>query len=144
MELDKIRVVIADDNKDLNFIIGEYLNYKDGIEVIGSAFNGNEAVDLIVSKEPALVILDILMPLLDGIGVLRTIKSMPLQKKPIFIMLSALGDESITKQALDLGADFFIVKPFDMDVLVKKIYELHSKFSEMKTSSSTFGGTYFD
>lgn len=121
-----IWVVIADDNKDFNSILTEYLNYQNGIKVIGTAFNGADAVELIVLKEPDVVILDIIMPQLNGIDVLNKINSMQLKKKPLFIMLSALGNDKTTQQALDLGAECYIVKPFDMDILVNKIYQVHS------------------
>lgn len=121
-----IQVVIADDNKDFNDILSEYLNYQNGIEVIGTAFNGVDAVDLIISKEPDVVILDIIMPKLNGIEVLARVNSIQLKKKPLFIMLSALGNDKTTQQALDIGAECYIVKPFDMDILVNKIYQLHA------------------
>ena len=66
------------------------------------------------------------MPQLNGIDVLNKINSMQLKKKPLFIMLSALGNDKTTQQALDLGAECYIVKPFDMDILVNKIYQVHS------------------
>jgi len=121
-----IKVVIADDNKDFNNILSEYLNYQNGIEVIGTAYNGVDAIDLIISKEPDVVILDIIMPQLNGIEVLEGINSTQLKKKPLFIMLSALGNDKTTQQALDIGAEYYIVKPFDMDILVHKIYQLHA------------------
>jgi two-component system response regulator (stage 0 sporulation protein A) len=64
------------------------------------------------------------MPELDGVGVLKKLKSTPMKKKPLFIVLSAIGNEKIANQALELGADFYIVKPFDMDMLVDKIHQL--------------------
>lgn len=123
---DTIKVVIADDNKDFNDILCEYLNYQNGIEVIGTAYNGLGVVDLIISKEPDVVVLDIIMPQLNGIEVLEKVNSIQLKKKPLFIMLSALGNDKTTQHALDIGADYYIVKPFDMDILVNTIYQLHS------------------
>jgi two-component system, response regulator, stage 0 sporulation protein A len=121
MYTEKIQVVIADDNKDFNFILSEYLSYQNGIEVVGTAFNGAEAFDLIITKEPDVVVLDIIMPVFNGIEVLEKVNSIQLTKRPLFIMLSALGNDKTTQQALDIGANYYLVKPFDMDVLVKKI-----------------------
>ncbi|MDR3587214.1 MAG: response regulator [Desulfosporosinus sp.] len=122
----KIQVLIADDNKDFNNILCEYLNYQDGIEVVGTAFNGVDAVDMIISKEADVVVLDIVMPQLTGIEVLEKINSIQLKKKPVFIMLSALGNDKTTQRALDIGAEYYLVKPFDMDILVNKILQIQS------------------
>ncbi|RNC63197.1 MAG: Stage 0 sporulation protein A [Candidatus Dichloromethanomonas elyunquensis] len=120
----KIHVVVADDNKDFNDILCEYLNYQEGIEVIGTAGNGEDALDLILSKRPDIVVLDMIMPKLDGVSVLEKINSMPLERKPFFIMLSAIGNEKISQRALALGAEYYMTKPFDMNVLVNKIRQL--------------------
>lgn len=124
MHSGKIQVVIADDNRDFNNILCEYLNYQNGIEVVGTALNGIDALDLILSKEPDVVILDIVMPRLNGTEVLQKLNSIQMKKKPQFIMLSALGNEKTTQQALDLDARYYIVKPFDMDILVNIILQL--------------------
>lgn len=117
----KIQVVVADDNRDFNDILCLYLNCHNKIEVVGTAFNGVDAVDLIISKEPDVVILDMIMPKLDGVGVLKKVKTIQMRKKPQYIILSAVGNEKITREALDLGAEYYIVKPFDMDILVNRI-----------------------
>lgn len=122
----KIQVIIADDNKEFSEILSEYLNNQGDIEVIGTAKDGNEACELIAEKMPDIAILDIIMPNLDGLGVLEKIRSMQLKKRPLFIILSAVGQDKITQRALALGAEYYIVKPFDMDVLVSRIRQLKS------------------
>jgi two-component system response regulator (stage 0 sporulation protein A) len=120
----KIQIVIADDNKEFCEILFDYLNNQGDIEVIGTAKDGNEACELIAEKMPDIAILDIIMPHLDGLGVLEKIRAMPLKKRPLFIILSAVGQDKITQRALALGAEYYIVKPFDMDVLVSRIRQL--------------------
>jgi two-component system, response regulator, stage 0 sporulation protein A len=140
----KIKVVIADDNKEFNDILCEYLNSQNGIEVIGTARNGLEAVDVITSKEPDVVILDIIMPQLDGISVLEKTNSIQMKKRPQYIMLSAVGNEKITQRALELGADYYIVKPFDMNTLVSRINQLQStnhNFVERSSYSNNIKST---
>ena len=117
----KTQVVIADDNKEFNDILCEYLNSQKDIEVVGAAINGVEAVDLIISKEPDIVILDIIMPELDGVSVIQKINSLQMGKKPKFMILSGVGNEKITKQVLDLGAEYYVMKPFNLDILVSRI-----------------------
>lgn len=120
----KVQIVIADDNKEFGDILCEYLNNQNDIEVVGVARDGIEAYELITSKQPDIAILDIIMPHLDGLGVLEKIGSSSLKKRPLFIILSAVGQDKITQRALALGAEYYIVKPFDMDVLVSRIRQL--------------------
>lgn len=120
----KIQIVIADDNKEFCDILYEYLSNQADIDIVGIAADGNEACDQIVEKLPDIVILDIIMPHLDGLGVLERLRTIPLKKRPLFIILSAVGQDKITQRALALGAEYYIVKPFDMDVLVSRIRQL--------------------
>jgi len=125
----KIQIVIADDNKEFGDILNEYLSSQSDIEVTGIARDGMEALELITSKNPDIAILDIIMPHLDGLGVLEKINSMQLKKRPLVIILSAVGQDKITQRALSLGAEYYIVKPFDLDVLVSRIRELKNNHS---------------
>lgn len=120
----KIQVVIADDNKEFGDILCEYLGSQDDIEVVGVARDGIEAYDIITEMLPDVAILDIIMPHLDGLGVLEKINSQFTGKKPLFIILSAVGQDKITQRALALGAEYYVVKPFDMDVLISRIRQL--------------------
>lgn len=120
----KIQVVIADDNREFGDILCEYLNNQNDIEVVGVARDGMEAFDLITSKMPDVAVLDIIMPHLDGLGVLEKVNSVQIPKKPLFIILSAVGQDKITQRALALGAEYYVVKPFDMEVLVSRIRQL--------------------
>jgi len=123
MDANKIKILIADDNKDFCSILSEYLEMQDDFEVVGMAKDGIEALDLIVSKRPDVVILDIIMPHLDGLGVLEKLNNMNLEKIPKIIVLSAVGQDKITQKSLALGAEYYVVKPFDMDVFAKRIKE---------------------
>lgn len=126
MEDSKISVLIADDNKEFCSILNDYLLNQRDIVVTGIAKDGREALDLIVEKKPDLVILDIIMPHLDGLGVLEKLNTMELEKVPRIIILSAVGQDKITQQAITLGADYYTVKPFDMEVFTKRIREMFS------------------
>lgn len=140
----KISVLIADDNKDFCDIIGEFLQKQEDIELVGVANDGIQAVDMILSQNPDVAILDIIMPHLDGLGVLEKLNEQRLETYPKTIMLSAVGQDKITKRAIMLGADYYIVKPFDLELLVKRIkelfYNMESKL-ERKTSSMIMDST---
>lgn len=119
-----ISILIADDNVELGELLEKYINREMDLKVIGVAREGIEAVNKIISLTPDVVILDLIMPNLDGIGVLEKLSAGRKDLKPIIIMLSAIGQDLFIKKAISLGADYFLVKPFDAAVLVKRIREL--------------------
>ncbi|HHX62048.1 MAG TPA: sporulation transcription factor Spo0A [Epulopiscium sp.] len=139
MENNKIRVVITDDNKDFCEILSEYLGKQSDMEVIGTAHNGLEACGLIQTTQPDVVILDVIMPHLDGIGVLEKMNNIEFEKRPIFIMLSAVGQDKITERALTLGAEYYIIKPFDMETLIMRIRQLKSTNQVIKNGQAFTG-----
>ena len=119
----KIKVFIADDNAEFVSTLVTYLDSQDDMEVIATARDGLEAVEKITSVDPDIAILDVIMPQLDGLGVLEAINE-KLDAIPICIMLSAVGQDKVTSRAMCLGAQYYVVKPFEMEVLVKRIREL--------------------
>ena len=120
----KISVLIADDNKEFCNILNDYLLNQRDIVVVGIANDGLEALELIEEKQPDLVVLDIIMPHLDGLGVLEKLNTGVISKIPRVIVLSAVGQDKITQRAITLGADYYVVKPFDMDVFIKRIRQM--------------------
>lgn len=121
---EKITVLIADDNQEFSMTLATYLKNQDDMEVVGRAKDGNEALDLIPELLPDIVLLDVIMPHLDGIGVLENLNMIKMNKKPICIMLSAVGQDKITSRAIELGAEYYVVKPFDIELLITRIREL--------------------
>lgn len=118
------KVLIADDNKEFNGLLTSYLETEPDFDIIGSAYNGKEALDLIKEKNPDVILLDIIMPHLDGIGVLEEMASLDLDPRPHVIMLTAFGHENITRRAVELGAAYYILKPFSMETLAERIRQL--------------------
>lgn len=121
-----IRVMITDDNEDFCAMLNEYFSQQGDLEVVGIANNGLEAIDKVVELQPDVMILDIIMPHLDGLGVLEKLKGMDLNPEPKVIILTAFGQERVTKEALELGADYYVLKPFNLEVLVDRIRQLNS------------------
>ena len=121
---EKITVLIADDNKDFSQTLAGYLEKQEDMEVIGMAKDGAEAVEMIANTIPDIALIDIIMPHLDGIGVLEKIGKLNLPKRPTCIMLSAVGQDKITQRAILLGAEYYVVKPFDIEVLIKRIRQI--------------------
>lgn len=135
----KINILLADDNIEFGNLLHDYLNRTDDINVAGVARDGIEALDMIESLSPDIVVLDVIMPNLDGIGVLEKIAAKALKDKPQFLMLSAIGQDVFVQKAISLGAEYYVVKPFDADVLLSRIREIYreknlSAFSNNKAS----------
>ncbi|HCC06728.1 MAG TPA: sporulation transcription factor Spo0A [Clostridiales bacterium] len=124
MEKKLTQIVIVDDNLDFCQILQDYFKKQPDMQIIGVGHNGLEAIELIKTKKPDVLILDVIMPHLDGIGVLEKLNDMKLEKKPMIIMLSAVGQEKITSKSLNLGAEYYIIKPFDIEALVTRIREI--------------------
>jgi len=121
---DKIKVLIADDNSDFARTLNSYLEKEEEMEVVGIAKDGTEAFEMIKNVKPDVALLDVIMPHLDGLGVLELLNSANLEKMPLCIMLSAVGQDKITQKAINLGAEYYIVKPFDIELLIKRIKEI--------------------
>ncbi|WP_017415724.1 sporulation transcription factor Spo0A [Clostridium tunisiense] len=124
MDQNCINVLIDDDNKEFCNILNDYLLSQKDINVVAIAKDGIEALKLIGEKRPDLIVLDIIMPHLDGLGVLEKLNTMNLSPMPRIIVLSAVGQDKITQRAITLGADYYVVKPFDMDVFTKRIRQM--------------------
>ena len=120
--MEKLQVAIADDNKMFAEMLRDIVTGDDELQVAGIAKDGEEAYDLIKKKEPDVVLLDIVMPKLDGLSVMDKVrKDTSLKKRPSFIMVTAIGQEKITEDAFALGADYYIMKPFDKEVIINRI-----------------------
>ena len=125
-----ISVIIVDDNPEFCKLLHEYIDRTGDMIVRGVANNGLEAVELIRRLTPDVVVLDIIMPKLDGIGVLEKISVMPLSKRPISIVLSAIGKDVVVRNAIELGADYYIMKPLDFNELashIRRLYEMREQ-----------------
>ncbi len=131
---EKITVLIADDNQEFSQTLASYIDAQEDMEVIAKAKDGTEVIDMIANTVPDVILLDVIMPHLDGLGVLENINKIKIAKKPICIMLSAVGQDKITQRAIELGAQYYVVKPFDIEVLIQRIREF--KFYKPTTSNT--------
>jgi DNA-binding NarL/FixJ family response regulator len=103
-----IRVVIADDHPAVRMSFEAYLGAQEGIEVVGLGENGQEAVALVESEEPDVVVMDVRMPLVDGIEATRRIKR--LAPKTRVILISAYEEPELRDSGHQAGADQFLFK----------------------------------
>lgn len=118
----ELNIAIADDNPQALSLLNDILEGEEGFHVVGKADNGEEAYNMIVRTNPDVVLMDIIMPRLDGISVMQRIKgNADMKKSPSFIMVTAAGSENITEEAFRMGANYYIMKPFDKDVIIDKV-----------------------
>ncbi len=120
--MDKLNIAIADDNERMLQLLDAIISEDDSLSVVGMAQNGEEAYELITEKEPDVVLLDLVMPKLDGLGVMERVNNdKNMKKHPAFIVITAIGNEAITEDAFRLGANYYILKPFDNDMVLNRI-----------------------
>ena len=119
-----IKVLIADDNREFCGILKEYFTRENDFELVGVCSNGIEVLDMLGKKDVEVLVLDIIMPYMDGIGVLEKIDKLQLAKRPKVIILSAFGQENVTQKAVQLGADYYILKPFNLQVLGDRVRQV--------------------
>jgi two-component system, response regulator, stage 0 sporulation protein A len=136
----KLSTVIVDDNKEFCTVISDCLEAQKDFAIDGICHNGIEAVKFVKENTPNLIILDIVMPRLDGLGVLEKFIALNLNPKPIIIVLSAIGLDDITQRAISLGADYYFIKPFDMDEFIIRVRQLAQK-NELTYKTETAGSS---
>lgn len=131
----KIELMIVDDNIEFVELVRSAVEEDTGIHIIATAYNGNEALAGIKKFKPDMVLLDVVMPEKDGLEVLEDISRFT-GKKPIVIMLTAIGQDHYIRRALALGAEFYIIKPFDLTLLTKRIRQIYQDTSHSKAAGS--------
>ncbi len=119
------KILIVDDELNMRMLLKETLEeFEDeGVEVL-VAENGEEAIESIKTEKPKLVILDVMMPGVDGFEVCNTIKNELGMKDIYVLMLTADGQEFNKQKSKDVGTDDFMTKPFDPDEVIKKAAEI--------------------
>lgn len=132
--MEKKKVLIADDNREFCEILSRFLSTEGDFEVIGIAKDGLDALEKIKEENPDVLILDIIMPHLDGLGVLESLYKLELDKIPNVVILSAVGQDQITQKAIELGADYYVVKPFDFKTFIKRLKQILGKEENKEAS----------
>jgi len=115
----KRRVLVVDDEKDLVELITYNLG-RNGFEVL-TAYNGNDALDVAQREVPDLVVLDLMLPGIDGTEVARRLRADSRTAGVPIVMLTAKGEETDVVVGLTLGADDYVTKPFSMKILLARI-----------------------
>ena len=124
----KITIGVVDDNQDFCDVVTSYFNKQDNLEVLFVANDGLKAIEMLDNEDtcPDVLVLDLIMPHVDGFGVLEHLNSAKLSKYPRVIMTSAIGQDSIIQKAMALGAQYYLVKPVNMNLLIKRINQINN------------------
>ena len=126
--MEKLNVALADDNEAVVKLLEDVCRLDSEIEVVGRATNGEDVYEIIKEKEPDVVLLDLIMPKLDGLSVMeRVSKDESIRKIPKFIIITAIGKDDIAEDAFGLGAHYYIRKPFDNDAVLKQLQYIKDK-----------------
>lgn len=116
----KITIGIAEDNDIVAETLGGIIRSEEGFELIGITYSGQDAISLIREKNPDVMLLDVVMPAGGGLDVLSNFQG-DTTIKTKFIMVSAIGDEKITRDAFAMGATYYIMKPFEAANVIRRI-----------------------
>ena len=117
------KILICDENRDERSAISDAL-YKSGYHYIDEVDSGESAIETILNGEYELVITDLWLKGIDGIGIIRASSTLPENERPTFILISPINKQSILIEASEAGADVCILKPFEPSVLISRITSL--------------------
>lgn len=138
-KMNKIRLMLADDNQSLLMLLKDFFEKKADIEVVAAVSDGMEIPDAIREFLPDILVMDIIMPRRDGFMTLEKIGEMESPIKPRVIVLTGLARDDFIMRAIGLGASYYMVKPFDMQLLYSRILEIarHQEVLSVNSGSET-------
>jgi len=131
----KKKILVVEDDRDISELITYNLE-REGYEV-SCLYDGAQAVDFVTRRKPELIILDLMLPEVDGIEICRTLKSDAATKHIPIVMLTAKSEEADVVVGLQMGADDYIPKPFSPKVLIARIKAITRRTADLSLSSIT-------
>lgn len=123
--LNKIRVFITDDNKGIVELLKEFIASQTDMEVVGTASDGMECLEALKTVQVDILLLDLVMPRMDGISVLEQLALTQEAKAPKTLFITAFAQEEVMRKTAELGAMYFILKPFDLNHVLKQIRDAY-------------------
>ncbi len=152
------KLLIAEDNRALCDLWEQSFSFCPDIDVCGVVHNGKRALEEIENQQPDLLLLDLIMPVLDGISVLKNLQTCPPAKHLRILVMSAVDETTVIDKAMEIGADYFVIKPMDFEELLYRVRMLMGSskpasaipverqiaimLQSMEISPSLFGYTY--
>ncbi len=120
----RIRILIADINDDYRSVMEESLNAEEDLDVIGSTGDGLKALDIVRQSHPDVILTDIVLSGLDGLGLLDKISRFPEEERPASIVITGFTSDHVQASSAALGVAYFIQKPYDIDSLISHIRQI--------------------
>lgn len=132
--MEKYRLLIVDDNNDFCNVAINHFSKSTVFECVGVANDGQVAIEMIGTKKPDILILDMVMPFLDGVGVLRHMKQMDKNERPKVIVVSSLAQDNLTHTLANEGADYVMAKPVTFSSIEERMKDL---MTDARTDSNS-------
>ncbi len=129
------RILIADGNPDFRALLTDALEGHPDIEIVGVSGDGLETVELINELNPDVVLIDLVLPRIDGLSVMKTVFAQNKKDRAAFIVLSSFATDAVTAEAAAIGAQYFMVKPFDINALIDRLHLATPRPRSVVTSS---------
>ena len=142
--MEHLNVAIADDNQKILDMLENIISMDKELNLVGKAKNGEEMCQIIKDRQPDVVLLDLIMPKMDGLTVMEQVnQDNSVNKRPYFIVITAVGQERITEDAFNKGANYYVMKPFNNEVLLDRIKSVRKMFRnyEKKNEDGRLEGT---
>ena len=142
--MEHLNVAIADDNQKILDVLENIISMDKELNLVGKAKNGEEMCQIIKNRQPDVVLLDLIMPKMDGLTVMEQVnQDNSVNKRPYFIVITAVGQERITEDAFNKGANYYVMKPFNNEVLLDRIKSVRKMFRnyEKKNEDGRLEGT---
>jgi len=134
--MEPVRTLIIEDDEGTIALLASFLKGLEGFALSGVARDGREGLARLREERPGLVLLDIIMPRMDGLQVLEALRRDPPERKPYIIVLSGVASDVTVQRALELGAGFYMVKPVNLAALADRI---HDRFRRLPPSAPGAG-----
>ena len=128
--MNDMRLMLVDDNADFRRTLREHLQKQENMRIAAECGTGLEALETIAKTPVDIVLLDMIMPQMDGYTFLEEMNRLQLQNPPQVIVLSALGRDDFIMRAVELGARFYMIKPVDLNALTQRIREACGQASD--------------
>ncbi len=128
--MNDMRIMLVDDNVELRRTMREHLQRQENMRIAAECGTGLEALDALAKTPVDVIILDIIMPQMDGYAFLEELNRQQMENPPQVIVVSALGRDDFIMRAVELGARFYMIKPIDLNVLTGRIREVCGQASD--------------
>ena len=128
--MNDMRIMLVDDNIELRRAMREHLQRQENMRIVAECATGLEAHDALGKTPVDVIILDIIMPQMDGYSFMEEMNRQQLENPPQIIVVSALGRDDFIMRAVECGARFYMIKPVDMNVLTGRIREVCGQASD--------------